>query len=187
MSTNARIGIENGDGTATSIYTHWDGYPTHHAPILQEHYATDQHLRQLLALGDLSILDAAIGEKHDFDMGFEDRAKLGPWCVAYGRDRGEDDVAAKTHPIDQWPDYGQEYEYLLKPGGWVGRAIKWKRTGTDSLSRDTFERVTSHWIPLADLLATEIRETIAYLKGELEHADRAGSARQEIERLQALL
>ncbi len=110
MSTNARIGIDNGDGTVTSIYTHWDGYPTHHAPILLESYVTEQHLRQLLALGDVSILDHAIGEKHDFDMHYQERAKLGPWTVFYGRDRGENDVDARTHPIDEWPEYGQAWE-----------------------------------------------------------------------------
>lgn len=150
MSTNARIGVENEDGTVTSAYTHWDGYPSHHAPILSEHYADPAKLRELLALGDLSSLAPEIGEQHDF----ESREHPG-WCLFYARDRGETDVAAKTHPIDAWPDYGQAFEYLLKPNGWHGREVKHEKIPTpdDPNYEHRFERVESPWLALADLLA----------------------------------
>lgn len=110
MSTNARIGVQNEDGTVTSVYTHWDGYPSHHGPLLLEHYATEESLRRLLALGDLSSLAPEIGEAHDFDRALDEHPD---WVNAYGRDRGEQDVDARTHGADDWPDYGQEYEYLF--------------------------------------------------------------------------
>ena len=40
MGTRARIGRINPSGSITSIYTHWDGYPSHHLPILTQYYAT---------------------------------------------------------------------------------------------------------------------------------------------------
>lgn len=38
MGTRAIIGTAN-DGGFTGRYTHWDGYPTHHGPVLQQAYA----------------------------------------------------------------------------------------------------------------------------------------------------
>lgn len=87
MSTNARVGVENADGSITSIYTHWDGYPEHHGPILTEHYDSEDLARALVALGDLSILGVELGEEHDFDS----HDTSSPACLAYGRDRKEQD------------------------------------------------------------------------------------------------
>ena len=123
MSTRARVGIENEDGSVTSVYTHSDGYPEHHAPILTEHYGDEGSVRGLLALGDLSILAPKIGDAHVFSS--HDYAS--PDCLAYGRDRGEEDVAAVTHPADDWPDSGQEYEYFFKRATerWAMRSRVW--------------------------------------------------------------
>ena len=80
------------------IYTHSDGYPEHHGPILLEHYNTSEKVAELLGLGDLSVLGPQIGEKHDFDWAFtvdRDTWANDPryqWCRAYGRDRGEEDA-----------------------------------------------------------------------------------------------
>lgn len=115
MSTRARIGIENENGKVTSIYTHSDGYPDHHWPVLTEHYNTEEKVRALLALGDLSWLGESIGEKHDF--GGENYE----WCLAYGRDRGETGTEAETHESIAWPDGGQYYEYLFRRGAWLWR------------------------------------------------------------------
>ena len=71
----------------TSIYTHWDGQPAHHGPILKRHYADEEAVRGLLALGDLSVLAPEPGEQQDFDS-----PDHPCWCLAYGRDRGEKDV-----------------------------------------------------------------------------------------------
>jgi hypothetical protein len=89
MSTRSAIIIENKDGTAEGIYCHSDGYPEHQAPILLKHYNTEERVRQLIALGDLSVLRENIGEKHDFDKDSE-KAYKNKWCTAYTRDRGED-------------------------------------------------------------------------------------------------
>ena len=75
MATRSYIGIKNENEKVDYIYCHWDGYPTHHGPILIEHYQTKEQVDALLNLGDVSIL----GE--DIDK-----------CVAYGRDKGESNV-----------------------------------------------------------------------------------------------
>lgn len=91
MGTRARIGRINPSGSITSIYTHWDGYPSHHLPILTRYYATAERVAALLALGSLSKLAPEIGEKHDF----EDRSH-GNWCTAHGRDRAEPNCKASS-------------------------------------------------------------------------------------------
>jgi hypothetical protein len=119
MGTRARVGIVRPDGSIISIYTHWDGYPAHHAPILLGHYDTPEKMGELLALGDLSVLAENIGEKQDFD----DRDHR-DWCKSYGRDRGEKDCKANLSPSttafeQSAHDCGAEYVYLLDGGGWI--------------------------------------------------------------------
>lgn len=127
MGTRARIGIVEPDGSVTSIYTHWDGYPDHHGPILLNHYATEERVRALLALGDLSVLDEGLGEKHDFDNRPEGV------CNAYGRDRGEADVSARrSASVDDLKKIAEEYTYLFRPG--IGWQVSARRTSYVSLA-----------------------------------------------------
>lgn len=121
MSTRARIGIEEPDGSVTSIYSHWDGYPEGAGAILLEHYSEPDALRQLLALGDVSSLGPDIGRVHNFET-HSQNAEAATWCLFYKRDRGEQDVNAVSHARDSWPDYGQEFEYLLTSSGWLYRS-----------------------------------------------------------------
>lgn len=118
MATRSNIGILNQDGTVNYIYCHWDGYPEHNGSILNKHYTTGDEVRKLIALGDLSILGPEIGEKQDF----ENRVK--GTCLAYGRDRGEDNIEARTCSyVDYTKEYFEEYVYLFTPGeGWKMRA-----------------------------------------------------------------
>ena len=116
MATRSTIAIENADGTVTGIYCHWDGYISHNGTILKDHYTTEARVRELIALGNISSLGACIGTAHDFD-----RAPINE-CNAYGRDRGEQDQAART--CHSWRQFineeGQEYDYLFQPstGKW---------------------------------------------------------------------
>lgn len=117
MATRSTIAIQNSDGTVTGIYCHWDGYLSNNGKILQEKYITEETVRKLIALGDLSSLGDTIGVQVDFN---DSDSHYGQ-CVAYGRDRGEQDVDAKT--CESWDrfvdDFGQEYNYVFVPGvGW---------------------------------------------------------------------
>jgi len=142
MGTRSTIAIQNEDGTVTGIYCHWDGYTAHNGRILQENYTDEAKVRELIALGDLSSLGAELGEQQDFDNLSTHNDN---WCLAYGRDRGETDVEAKTYAShdDFLEVMGQEYDYLFTPGkGW------------------TIERYFSGWnsvgsVPLAEAILAE--------------------------------
>lgn len=131
MATRSTISIRNADGTYTGIYAHWDGYLSHNGEILRQHYTDEAKIRQLMALGDISVLAEEIGEKHAWrnphDIGtFEHdewQAQYGRWCVSYGRDRGDPDCEARQyasleHLVEA---IGQEYDYVWEDAGWKVR------------------------------------------------------------------
>lgn len=122
MSTRSNIGILNEDGTVNYIYCHFDGYPEHNGNILNECYNTEEKVRELIALGDLSSLGKEIGEKQNFD-----NPRNRNWCLAYGRDRGESGTEADTCSYaDYSREYFEDYIYLFTPGkGWEVRSTSY--------------------------------------------------------------
>ena len=87
MSTNSRIGIQNQDGTISSIYCHWDGCPEHNGDILFTHYKDRNKVQTLIDLGSISSLNSEVLAKegiHTYDNPQDNVT------VAYHRDRGED-------------------------------------------------------------------------------------------------
>ena len=139
MSTRARIGVMNADKTVTSIYTHSDGYISHHGPILLTHYDTEAKARELLALGALSRLAGNLGERHDFYTSY---TKHPDWCCAYSRDRSglsSTKDAAFTHTLEEFP--GEEFNYLFRNNKWeVSEDCKvWKDLYLETIT----ERLTS--------------------------------------------
>jgi hypothetical protein len=117
MATRSHIAKRNQDGTITSIYCHWDGYPSNNGVILEKHYQSEEKIDKLLSLGNLSSLAPEIGdEPHDFDN------PPSNVCNYYGRDRGQKDhdpstltdAAFKRMLKDSWA----EYVYLFEDGVW---------------------------------------------------------------------
>ncbi len=99
MSTSAFIGIVNKNGSVESIYTHMDGYPEHHGPILLKHYKTEVKARSLLKLGDLSQLASTL-----------------KGCNPHNREGS----AAKTDSsVKVLLSDAPEWVYLLKNGRWL--------------------------------------------------------------------
>ena len=140
MGTSSTIAIENADGTVTGIYCHWDGYLSNNGAILQENYTTEEQVRELIALGDLSSLGETVGTKHDFDNAPRNE------CNAYGRDRGEKDVGPASY--DTYANFldviGKEFDYLFVPGkGWQVRYFdKWENSESplaEALAKDSEE------------------------------------------------
>lgn len=140
MGTRSSIGIENADGSVTAIYCHWDGYPSYNGRMLKDHYTDEAKVRELVALGDISSLDAEIGTKHDFD-----NAPKGE-CNAYGRDRGETGIESQdfVSAADYYNRFGAgtEYAYLFREGSWLVRSTYNDRG----------------WLAVADYLLTENEE-----------------------------
>ena len=106
-----------------SIYCHFDGYPEGVGAILADQYTDAAKVDALLALGNLSQLGAELGEPHNH--------RGSDVCLFYGRDRGEHNVEAVTHPYSDWPECWQEYEYLLTATGWVYRESAYGKPSGD--------------------------------------------------------
>jgi len=117
MATRSRIGIENQDGTVTSVYCHWDGYPENNGRILNDHYQDRKKVEQLIALGSISSLDKEIDapEGHTFEN------PASGVTVAYHRDRGEPLQAKKSIAVENYfAGDIEEYGYLFtKDKEWV--------------------------------------------------------------------
>jgi predicted CxxxxCH...CXXCH cytochrome family protein len=126
MSTRSRIGIVNSDGTITSIYCHFDGYPSGVGATLVEHWTDPDKVKALIALGDISSLREEVGgswsdEKVRQAMDADPRSK---WTLAYGRDRGEEGTEAMVHAgmqkyLADGFNCGAEYIYLYSKGFWA--------------------------------------------------------------------
>jgi len=123
MSTRSTIAKVQEDGqTIRSIYCHFDGYPDYVGKVLQEHYTDMNKIDQLLALGDLSVLDKEIGEAQPPDA-FTDFTRKEGYCLAYGRDRGETEIDALVHGTqNEWLGFRKgnwcEYGYLWDGSTW---------------------------------------------------------------------
>ncbi len=88
MATPAVIWAKDGNKWK-GIYCHHDGYLNGVGRILQKYYTTDNKVKSLISLGDISSIGPNLGTKHnfleyDFDV-----------VTAYHRDRGDkwEDVA----------------------------------------------------------------------------------------------
>lgn len=122
MSTRSRIARENSDGSFTSIYAHNDGYPEGPHGVgfnLATHYTDPAKVDALLALGDISSLHERVApEPHEVHH-FRNPAK--GVTVAYGRDRGEKDIAASTAEdftslVATAQGSGANYLYVFREG-----------------------------------------------------------------------
>lgn len=116
MATRSYIGVRNLDASVDYIYCHFDGYPSHNGEILINHYTDMNKVSALLELGDLSKLGEEIGEKQDFN----DRSTYNKnWCLAYGRDRGEENVSMKNSSYDDLiNDQNVDYVYIFDGDYW---------------------------------------------------------------------
>lgn len=117
MSTRSAIIEKLSDGTFRGIYCHFDGYVEGVGAKLVKHYTTPEQVKALIDLGDLSSLgerSTPIGP-HKYGAAEEGTT------VAYGRDRGESDVAPKKGPSVQAvrSQIDHQYAYLFQDGQWV--------------------------------------------------------------------
>lgn len=104
MSTPFSIGIENENGTVTSVYGNWDGGGWWVAPILSTAYRETRKIKRLISLGDISSLGVNIGIKHSFDHPLDNleydiwKKTYGEMTTYYKRDGGEKHCRPITHP-----------------------------------------------------------------------------------------
>jgi hypothetical protein len=119
MGTRSRIGMMNEDGSITSVYCHWDGYPSHNGVILLENYQEPEKIKMLISLGDLSSLEKKLIPEGNAVHSFEDPAD--GVCVFYGRDRKENGtnctVSANMKEFIEIADWC-DYCYIFEAGVW---------------------------------------------------------------------
>ena len=126
MGTRSRIGLSLGNGLATTIYCHWDGYPEHNGRILLESYRDNAKVAELISHGDMSSLRPKINpssEYHTFENPEPDV------CVFYHRDRDERLRISTIKEDKLWAYSGEEWNYLFKDNQWWFRRAgqtEWK-------------------------------------------------------------
>ena len=138
MATRARIGIENADGSITTSYHHWDGYPAGLGFNLVNNWNTADKLSPAIALGDASHWGETIGDKIDFDCRGDGYYEQN---VYYGRDRGEtgvDPIVYDTYSVFEKcflrnTPCGEEYAYVLHlDGTWTQISVYHKEVKHDA-------------------------------------------------------
>jgi hypothetical protein len=132
MGTRSTIAVKHGE-RIKAVYCHWDGYVKGVGATLHEHYQASPKANNLIALGNISSLQAEIGEQHAFSKfdtpGIEMRVHNEDWCTFYGRDRGEQEQEFKSFGSEaEWMDYydgsGAEYYYIMDAGVWYVSAYR---------------------------------------------------------------
>ncbi len=125
--TRARVGKKNPDGTVTSMYVHNDGYPEKPGVgwELLRGYSTPSLVEPLIAVGELSGLESTLRASHKYT----------------------DARAPVTHPVGEWPESGQEHEYLFeREGVWFHRADgAWRLFGSGA-------PIEADWKPLSEVV-----------------------------------
>lgn len=114
MATRSTISVKVSETEVRSIYSHWDGYPSHHYPILSEHYNSQELAEKLISLGDISSLNESCdgAEGHTFDNVIEGQT------VYYGRDRHDDGVDFQVYPNRESVKNLEEYHYYWNGEKW---------------------------------------------------------------------
>jgi hypothetical protein len=112
MGTSSSIAILNKDGTIEQVNAHYDGNIFRTGAILLMHYKEPQKVRELISLGDISVLKREVhpSEQHSFINPQEDVT------IFYARDRG--DVLIKPGKFNSLDDYlivgiSDEHNYIF--------------------------------------------------------------------------
>lgn len=135
MATRSAIALQTPRGLR-AVYCHWDGYPSHHLPILEKHYSSARKAAALIAPGDVSCLRTRSTWQSGPTLRDTNGEPLtdseGNWLSENDRDaqplyyaeRGEKDVAprrfASLDALLDWADgSGCEHVYTFCAGvGW---------------------------------------------------------------------
>ena len=120
MATRAIIAKLDDKGVK-AIYNHSDGYLEHAGRILDEHYRDESKVDELLAQGDVSIIDENIGVKIDFND-YKTRY-ANKQCKFYMRDRGEkykqaEQLKDETELIEFSNNCDVDFIYMFAYGYW---------------------------------------------------------------------
>ena len=133
MGTRARIGLKLEDGSITSVYHHWDGYPEWLGVILKEHYNTREDIAKLIEGGNMS----SCYSDTDYDEKNQKFVKCDPKPRYYG---GDDERPRLSKNFTQFAfdsKSGEEYLYLFVDNEWNGFSLDHKYSEEDWEILDT--------------------------------------------------
>lgn len=129
MGTRSAIGYRQPSGAVRAVYCHYDGYPSHQLPILQEHYNTLAKVKALIRPGSMSslrtretwehspVIEDANGYTRDSEghlMHVKDRDPQ----PLYHSERGETDTGPRVsqYPRNMWfHRHDCEHLYVFEP------------------------------------------------------------------------
>ena len=138
MATRGNIGILNSDGSVTGIYVHFDAYPAYVGKTLLNCYTDTDIVNKLIDLGDLSSLGEDL-----YATGHTWKSPIEGVCVAYGRDRGDDDVESYRFISEieyKMNGKGVDYQYLFKNDKWYYRNVNKTQSDFVELTDEDCER-----------------------------------------------
>lgn len=119
MSTHAYIAEKIDNNQVRVIYCHTDGYLEWTGDLLSRCYNTPEKVKELIDLGDLSILYERLNPDPSKPHGFEYDLRQPGVTVAYGRDRGETDTQAQTCSISELEEVPCSFSYLFDGDKWL--------------------------------------------------------------------
>lgn len=168
MSTRSYIAKQIADNKFRTIYCHSDGYLTHNGALLLDHYSEADKLDELLNLGDISCLEPTINPDPTKPHSFNYDERQEGVVIAYGRDRGDKDVDAKTFTAKELTSDASwvAYIYILdKDNKWIygrpGDSISEFRSVEEGLEKTysyyDMERPEGYYGVLTDDVAEELK------------------------------
>jgi len=174
MATRSYICRENGDGTYTCVYCHFDGYLTHNGAMLLDHYNTKERVDRLMELGFMSGLQPEIEPNPTKPHTFEEPQP--GVTLFYNRDRGErrEDNEAQTLSLEaiddpeSWIDYCYVYG---KDGKWRYFECGKLKDGLRDLQKGLEEEYDRMGFPRPkDYYGFYTKEDIAYRREQFQSA-----------------
>jgi hypothetical protein len=122
MSTNALIALDNNDGAYSTVYLHWDGYPSHALYTLKSFYSDIDKVKKLIQLGDIHSLSPFIEPDESVTHSWDDPSPS--VTLFYGRDQHETatKVQARHSPsMEHLKQVSQLYAftYLFTNNEWI--------------------------------------------------------------------
>ena len=185
MSTRSFIARQIGEDQYRTVYCHSDGYLTYNGAMLLDHYNTPEKVDELLALGNLSLLNEKLYPNPNKPHGFAYDKRQEDVTVAYGRDRGDKDTQAKTMTLAKLddPNNWTAYVYIFtRDNTWkyfhAGHSAEGLRDVKEDLAKEYaaygIERPQGYYGFLSDAIARQVREEQVSPDGEQTQASGPG-------------
>lgn len=126
MATRSAIGYALPNGKVRAVYCHWDGYPSHQLPILNEHYNSVRKVQALIRPGSMSSLRTSQLWDSTYNSETGEYTPSREPQPLYHRERGDGEAPITSeNPEASWRNYCCEHLYVFRTGyGWFHYELK---------------------------------------------------------------